>query len=143
MMRKTYLRIWIGVIGIACSGVAANAQAVDQIEAKIPHEFVVGGKTFPPGSYKVERATTSNDRELLIRNVDTKESVLIAPTEVESSSTDHPALSFEHVGDELLLSKIETADHIFTISVPRSEIMEAQAKSHSGTSAPASAAGSN
>ena len=142
-MRKTYLRIVIGVLGIAGSGVAAKAQVVDQVVAKIPHEFVVGGKTFPPGSYKVERATTSDDRELLIHNIDTNESALIAPTEVESSSTDHPALSFEHVGDELLLSKIETADHIFTISVPRSKIVEAQARSHSGTSAPSSAAGSN
>jgi hypothetical protein len=142
-MRKTYLPILIGLIGIACSGVAAKAQAVDQVVAKIPHEFVVDGKTFPSGSYKVERASTSDDRELLIRNVETNESALIAPTVVESSSTDHPALSFEHVGDELLLSKIETADHIFTIPVPRSEIMEAEARSHSGTSAPASMAGSN
>jgi hypothetical protein len=142
-MRKTYLRILIGVIGIACSSVAAKAQVADQVVAKIPHEFVVGGKTFPPGSYKVERATSSDDRELLVRNVNTNESALIAPTVVESSSTDRPTLSFEHVGDELLLSKIETADHIFTISVPHSEIMEAEAKSHTGASAPASTAGSN
>jgi hypothetical protein len=138
-MRKTYLPILIGLIGIGGSGVATKAQAVDQVVAKIPHEFVVDGKTFPPGSYRVERATTSDDRELLIRNVNTNESALIAPTVVESSSTDHPALSFEHVGDELLLSKIETADHIFTIPVSRSEIMEAEAKA----SAPASTAGSH
>jgi hypothetical protein len=140
-MRKIYLRILIGLIGIACSGVAAEAQAVDQVVAKIPHEFVVDGRTFPPGSYRVERASTSDDRELLIRNVDSNESALIAPTVVESNTTDHASLSFEHVGDELLLSKIQTADHVFTISVPRSEIMEAEAKSHTGTSAPASMAG--
>jgi hypothetical protein len=142
-MRKTYLRILIGVIGIACSSVAAKAQVADQVVAKIPHEFVVGGKTFPPGSYKVERATTSDDRELLIRNVDTNESAFIAPTVVESNSTGQTNISFEHVGDELLLSKIETADHIFTIPVSRTEIMEAEARSHSGTSAPASMAGSH
>jgi hypothetical protein len=143
MMRKQYLRILIALIGAVGSGVATKAQVVDQVVAKIPHEFVVEGKTFPPGSYRVERASTSDDRELLIRNVDTNESALIAPTVVESNSTDNVRISFEHVGEELFLSKIETAEHVFTIPVARSAIMEAAAKSHNGTSDSASAAGSH
>ena len=143
-MRKNYVRILIALIGIAGSGVAAKAQAVDQIVAKIPHEFVVDGKTFPAGSYKVERESTSGNRLLLIRNVDTNEGALMVPTVVEGAPSNHPTLSFEHVGDELLLSQIETAQHIFTILVPRSEIMEAEAKSRQGrTSNSESAAGSN
>ena len=146
-MRKNYVRILIALIGIAGSGVAANAQAqvVDQVVIKITHEFVVDGKTFPAGSYKVGRASTFDARQLVIRNIDTNESALIAPAVVESAPSDHPAtLSFEHVGDEFLLSQIETAQHIFTIPVPRSEIMEAEAKPHhSGASNSGSAAGSN
>jgi hypothetical protein len=132
-MRKNYVRILIALISIAGSGVAAKAQVFDQVEAKITHEFVVDGKTFPAGSYKVERANSSDDKELLIRNVDTDETAIIAPSVIEdnsANSTNHATISFEHVGDELLLSKIETADHIFTIPVPSSEIMQAQAKSH-------------
>jgi predicted secreted protein len=130
IMKKNYTRILIALIVIAGSAVAAKAQVFDQVAAKITHEFVVDGKTFPAGSYKVERASSSDDRELLIRNVDTSESALIAPTVVESNLSDHATISFEHVGDELLLNKIETADHIFTIPVSRSEIMEAEAKPH-------------
>jgi hypothetical protein len=142
-MRKNYVRILIALIGIAGSGVAAKAQVFDQVVAKIPYEFVVDGKTFPAGSYRVERVSTSDDRELLIRNVDTSESALIAPTVVESKPSNHSTISFEHLGNELLLSQIETAEHIFTIPVSRSEIMEAEAKSQSGTSNSGSAAGSN
>ena len=143
-MRKNCVRILIALIGIAGSGFAAKAQVVDQVVAKITHEFVVDGKTFPAGSYRVGRTSTFDARQLLIRNIDTNESALISPTVVESAPSNHATLSFEHVGDELLLSQIETAQHIFTIPVPRSEIMEAEAKSHhDGTSNSGSAAGSN
>ena len=126
IMRKNYMRILIALIAIAVSGVAAKAQVFDQVEAKITHEFMVEGKTFPAGSYEVERAKPSDDRELLIRNVDTDERAIIFPTAVENNSSNHATISFERVGDELLLSKIETADHIFTIPVSSSEIEEAR-----------------
>jgi hypothetical protein len=130
-MRKNYIRILIALIGFVGSGVATKAQVFDQVEAKINHEFMVEGKTLPAGSYEVERAKPSDDRELVIRNIDTDQRAIIAPAVVENTptnSTNHAAISFERVGGELLLNKIETADHIFTIPVSSSEIEEA--KSH-------------
>lgn len=145
-MRKNYLPMLVAVIGIAGSGFAAKAaraQAVDQVVANVPYQFVVDGKTFPAGSYRVSRVSDLDDRELLLRNVDTNESALIDPTVVESNATNQSNLSFEHVGGEYLLNKIETADHIFTIAVPRSEIMLAQAKGPNGTTGSGSASGSH
>jgi hypothetical protein len=66
---------------------------------------------------------------------------MVLPTEVEGSSDDEVQVSFEEVGGEHFLSKIETPGHLFTISVSRSEILEATGRSNSGASASASASG--
>jgi hypothetical protein len=142
MMRKQSLRILIALIGVVGSGVAARAQDLDKVVAKIPHEFVVDGKTFPAGSYRVDRVSSLDDGVLVLRNLDNHASVLVLPASVESNSADHVRISFEHVGEEFFLSRIETAGHVFTIPVSRSAIIEASAKSHS-TSDSGSAAGSN
>jgi hypothetical protein len=66
---------------------------------------------------------------------------MVLSTSVESTQADKPEVSFEQVGGQHFLSKIETADHVFTIPVSRSEILEATARSHSGTSASGTSAG--
>ena len=142
-MRKQYLRILIALIGVVGSGVTARAQDLDKVVAKIPYEFVVDGKTFPAGSYRVDRVSGLDQRKLVLRNLDNQASALVVPVSVENNFADHVRISFEHVGEELFLSKIETAEHIFTIPVSRSAIMEAAAKSHSGASNLESAAGSH
>jgi hypothetical protein len=43
-------------------------------------------------------------------------------------------VTFQQVGDQHLLSKIQTAEHVFTIPLSRSTVLEAATKSHSGTS---------
>jgi hypothetical protein len=143
MMRKQYLRFLIALIGVAGLGVAAKGQDVDQVLVKIPYEFVVGGKTLPAGTYKVDRLAGLNERELVLSNPDNQTSTLIIPTVMESSSANKASVSFEQVGGQLFLSKITSADHTFTIPVSGSAILEAAAKSHSGTSASGSSAGSN
>jgi hypothetical protein len=143
MMRKQSLRILIALIGVVGSGGAARAQDLDKVVAKIPYEFVVDGETFPAGSYQVDRVSSSDDRKLVLRNLDNHASVLVVPVFVESNSADQVRISFERVGEELFLSKIETVGHVFTIPVSRSAIIETAAKSHSSTSDSASAAGSN
>jgi hypothetical protein len=143
-MRKHYLRILIALIGVAALGMAAKGQAVDQIVVKIPYEFVVAGKTLPAGTYRVNRLSETHQGPLILTSVENGASAMfLLTTQVESSSADNINVSFEQVGGQHFLSKIETADHVFTIPVSRSEILEATARSHSGTSASGSSAGSN
>ncbi len=142
-MRKQCLRILIALIGAAGLGMAAKGQVVDQIVVNIPYEFVVGGKTLPAGTYTVKRLSDTDPSVLILSSFENRASAIVLPTQVESSSDDKTQVSFEEVGGEHFLSKIETADHLFTISVSRSAILEAAAKSHSGTSASGSSAGSN
>jgi hypothetical protein len=143
-MRRQYLRIVIAVIGFAGLGVIAKAQAVDQVVVNIPFEFMVAGKTLPAGTYAVKRLSDTDPSALILSSFENRANAIVVSTQVESSSDDKAKLTFEQVGDEHFLSKIETADHVFTMMpASHSEILEAAAKSHSATPVSGSASGSN
>jgi len=145
-MRKHYLRILLALIGVAGLGMAAKAQEVDHIVVKIPYAFVASGKTLPAGTYTVTRVSDSNTRALVLSNFAERVGVLVIASQLENSFADKSSVSFEQVGGQIFLSQIQTADHLFTIPVSRAEILEAAAKSHSGTpvtGASGSASGAN
>jgi len=142
-MRKQCLRILIALIGVAGLGMAARGQVSDQIEVNIPYEFVVAGKTLPAGTYRVNRLGDTNEETLVLSSLDSRARVMLLSTTVESTQADKPEVSFEQIGGQHFLSKIETADHVFTIPVSRSEILEAAARSHSGASSSGRSDGSN
>jgi hypothetical protein len=137
------LRILIALIGVAGLGVAAKGQAVDQIVVNIPYEFVVAGKTLPPGAYRVNRLTDTDPGSLILSSFESRAGVMVRSISVESTQADKPEVSFEQVDGQHFLSKIKTADHVFTIPVSRSEILEGAARSHSGTSASGRSDGNN
>ena len=139
-MRKQCLRILIALFSVAGSGMAARAQARDQIVVTIPFEFVVAGKTLPAGTYKVNRVTDSDPRTLILHSFENRTSAIVLPSEVEGGSADKVRVSFERAGGQYFLSKIATADNVFTIPVSRFAIMEAAA--HNSASASGSS-GSN
>ena len=134
-MRKHYLRFLIALIGVAGLGTAAKGQAVDQIVVNIPYEFVVAGNTLPAGTYQVNRLSNIHPEVLILSSFESRAGLMVRSTEVESTRADKPEVSFEQIDGQHFLSKIETADHVFTIPVSRSEILEAAAKSARGASA--------
>ena len=140
-MKKQCMRILIALIGVAGLGMAARGQVPDQILVNIPYEFVVAGKTLPAGTYRVNRLSDADHETLILSAFESRARVMVLSTSVESTQADKPEVSFEQVGGQHFLSKIETADHVFTIPVSRSEILEAAAKSHRGTSASGTLAG--
>ena len=140
-MRKQFLRIVIALIGVAGLGMGAKAQSLDQIQFSTPYDFVVGGKTFPAGTYRVRRVSITDPKALFLSSVETRETAMIQSTWVDSRSTDKNDVSFVQVGGEHFLNKIETPNHLFAIEVSRSEILDAVAKSQSGSSAAGSAGG--
>jgi hypothetical protein len=140
-MKKQCMRILIALIGVAGLGMAARGQVPDQILVNIPYEFVVAGKILPAGTYRVNRLSDADHETLILSSFESRARVMVLSTSVESTQADKPEVSFEQVGGQHFLSKIETADHVFTIPVSRSEILEATARSHSGTSASGTSAG--
>jgi hypothetical protein len=143
MMRKQCLRILIALIGVAGLGMAARGQVSDQIEVNIPYEFVVAGKTLPAGTYRVNRLSDTNRETLVLSSFESRARVMLLSTSVESTQADKPEVSFEQVAGQHFLSRIEITDHVFTIQVPRSEILEAAARSHNDTSSSGRSDGSN
>ena len=139
-MRKHCLRILIVLFSFAGLGIPARARARDQVAVTIPFEFVVGGETLPAGRYKLNRVTDSDPRTLILHSFENHTSVLIVPSQAENDPTDKLYVSFERVGGQYFLSRIATADNVFTIPVPRSATMEVAA--HNSTPA-SSGPGSN
>ena len=145
-MRKQYLRILIALISVAGFGVAAHGQTVDRITVKITHEFVVSGKVLPAGDYTVSRVNESNGANLLlISSFENRANAIVIPAQFGSDSSDKVFVKFDVVGEQYFLTAIQTGDHLFTIPVSRKAIMEAQAaaKSHMGTTTPATSTGNN
>lgn len=115
---KAYARVLSAFFALAGIAAAARAQAVDQLIVKIPYEFVVSGKTLPAGTYRVNRINDRDISQLSLTSYENRTGVLVTSSMVDQNRDDKPALTFEIVGDQHILSKIETADHIFTFSVP-------------------------
>jgi hypothetical protein len=132
MMKKLCLRILVALVGLAGLGVAAKAQAVDQIVTTIPFEFEVAGTTLPAGTYKVDRVWSDRLEALVISSYENNVSAIVLPTEVKSATTDKPELTFEKAGEEHFLSKIETAHNVFKIPVSREAALLASGKPLTG-----------
>ena len=145
-MKKQSLRILIALMSVAGFGVAAHGQTVDRISTKIPYEFVVSGKTLPAGNYRVSRSNEANGGTILVlSSFENRASVFVLPAQFESGPADKVFVQFEQIGEQHFLTSIQTGEHLFTIPVSRKKIMEAQvaARSHTGTTAPATSSGND
>ena len=141
-MKKKYSTILVAIICTLGLGVAAKAQARNEIVVTLPFEFVVSGKTLPAGTYTVSRRADDRFEGLILSSYENRTSVFVHPVEIESASADKPQLSFERVGGQNFLSRIQTTNDIYNIPVSRSVIVEAAARSRDNGSASGSS-GSN
>jgi hypothetical protein len=142
MMKTTYARILSAFFALAVLAVASRAQEVDQLLVKVPYDFVVSGKTLPAGTYRINRLDDRDLSQLEITGVDNRTGVLLLSGEVTPTTEDKPALRFEHIGNQYFLSRIETAEHIFTIGVPAKATQLVAMKKQTNPSA-SSSSGSN
>jgi hypothetical protein len=133
-MKKLCLRIAVALVSFAGLGITAKAQVVDQVVVTIPFQFVVAGKTLPAGTYHVNRVSDDRWAGLILSGFENRASAIVLPNEVESAPAEKAHVSFETAGGEHFLSRIETADNVFTIPVSRAAILLASEKSHTDTS---------
>jgi hypothetical protein len=141
-MKTIYVRIVSAFFGLAAMAAATRAQQIDQISVDIPHDFVVAGKTLPAGTYRVNRANDRDLNELEMTSVENHTGALLLSSEVRSTREDKPSLKFQRIGDQYFLSRIETAEHIFTIPVPANAGTQVVASTPSSPP-PSSSSGSN
>lgn len=120
-MSKLYLRIAVALIGIAALGMTTKAQTADHLLVTVPFQFVVGGTTFPAGTYRVHRLSEMDPSGgLILTTFDNRVIATVLPIDVEGARDNKPEVSFEIVAGQHLLSRIQTADNIFDIPKSRS-----------------------
>ena len=141
-MKNKYASILVAIICFLGLGVVAKAQIRGKIVVTLPFEFVVSGKTFPAGTYTVSRFSDDKSSGLILSSYENRSSVFVHPVEFESASENKPQVSFERVGEQYFLSKIQTTNDVYNIPVSRSVIVEAAARSRDNGSASGSS-GSN
>jgi hypothetical protein len=142
-MKTTYARFLSAFFGLAALAAASRAQVVDQIIVNVPYEFVVVGKTLPAGTYRINRANDRDSTELEITGVENRAGALLLSSEVRPTREDKPTLTFQHVGDQYFLSKIETAEHIFKSPVSAAKAATVVARKNQTNPSPSSSSGSN
>jgi hypothetical protein len=101
----------------------------------LPFDFVVGGKTLPAGTYRLSLLADDKCEGTILGSCENRISVFVHPVEIESTFAERPHLSFERVGEERFLSRIQTTDDVYNIRVFHSLIMEAAAKTRDNGSA--------
>jgi hypothetical protein len=114
MMRSVLSTLVCGV-ALALMGGAALAQGPPGLSLKVdvPFEFLVGGETLPPGSYKVETLQPHADAPVLtIQRTKPNEAgelrfvnVMTVPAG-EADAAESPKLILERVGDLNFLEKV-------------------------------------
>jgi hypothetical protein len=132
-MKKHFARMVTVMVGFAALAISAKAQESDQVIVDVPYAFVVSGKTLPPGRYRVNELSTSAQHELVVWSFENAAGVLVVPSEVNEARAHKLPFAFREIGGQHFLTQIETAEHVFTIPVSKSAILEATIKSHQGS----------
>jgi hypothetical protein len=137
-MKKQYSTVLFTLICVLGLGLGARAQEEDTVVAKVPYDFVAGGKVLPAGTYRVIRIDSAGLRELVIRSSETGAGVFVIPTVFAYAPAEHAHLSLRPVGNKYFLTAIQTSNGVYTMAIPRSAIRLAQMEQHG-----ASPSGSN
>ena len=123
-MRKLYMCTLLLLAGFAGLLIPANAQAQDQIQVKIPFQFVAAGQTFPAGEYRISRLGDKDPSILLLSSRENRgDTVMLRAETEESAETGNAKLNFTTVGDQHVLSRVETGDYAYGLAVPRAEAL--------------------
>ena len=132
-MKKQILSVCAALLLIAAVGaVTAPAQSSTRLEASIPFDFVVGGKTLPAGDYTVSTVLSHDPSVLAIRN---PQGCAIAITQgADNKKSDGTnKLVFHRYGNKYFLSQIWNEDGRVSRSLPKSKL-ERELMASNGTS---------
>ncbi len=135
-MKKQYASILLTITCFLALGVGAEGQAQREVVVTIPYEFLAAGKTLPAGTYTVSRVSENTLGGIIISSYENRSSVFVIPNYFESHEVDNVKVSFKQIGEAHFLSKIETANGVYSIPVPRSATVVARVRhgmSASGT----------
>ena len=116
-MKRNYFRMLVVSFGAAVLAAAAYGDS-DRLVVDIPYDFVVHGTTLPAGKYNVRRNSDSEVNSLSISSVEnTGHAVVTLSTVAEYNRGSQTGVTLVRTGDQNILTKIRTAEHVFNIPV--------------------------
>jgi hypothetical protein len=133
-MKTSYFTVLFTLACVLGLGISARAEDGSSVAVTVPFQFVAGAKTMPAGRYSIARCFPEVDRGLIIRDYDT--GVFLLPIVFDGVPAEHTKLSFERVGSQYFLSKVETPAGIYTIRTSRAMTKIAQLKDNVTLSSP-------
>ena len=134
-MKKQCLAVLFALICVCSLDLGARAQDQDTVVAKVPFDFVAGGKVLPAGTYRASRVHPyTGSRELEITSYETRAGVFVIPTVFDDVQSGNAQLNFEHLGGKYFLNAIETPIGTYAVTLPLSAIKLARTEQQSGPS---------
>jgi hypothetical protein len=133
-MKKHYASILLTLVCVVGFGVGAHGQEKPEVIVTVPFEFVANGKALPAGTYTISRIWDDRLGAMSISSRENRSGVLVRANDFEEQPDENSKVIFEQVGDLHLLSKIQTLDGVYSMSVPHSSTLVAGVKQHQGMS---------
>ena len=125
-MKKQILNAAITLSVIAALSIAGLAGLDRSVEAKIPFDFLVGGKKLPAGKYTVETGVAQS--AMVVRNRETKQAAISITQGLEVRAGSRPRLVFHRYGDQYFLAKVITDTSGMELPKSKAEREAAKAK---------------
>jgi hypothetical protein len=142
IVKKSFLRIFAFLAGLAAITIPAKAQEPDQLLVKVPFSFVAAGQTHFAGEYKVTRLRDEGARVLLLVNIENRADAVMLFPESQEAAHGKVQLAFATVDNQHFLSRVETANYTYNLSVPQADALLAAAPGK-GMAPSSSSSGSN
>jgi hypothetical protein len=120
-VKKLLVRLLLILAGVAGLTIPAKAQAL--VVVKIPFQFVAAGQTFPAGEYRISRLNDLDSRILLLNSIENHVGVVLVASDAQGTPHDKAKVAFATVGDQHFLSRIETENYAYTLSLPSTEAL--------------------
>jgi hypothetical protein len=133
-MKAKYASILLTLLCVLGLSVTTKAQIRDRVVVTMPFAFTVDGQTFPAGKYILSSYSTNRFNGLILSNLENHTSVIVHPVEVEGANAEKVGVSFEQVGEQHVLSQIQTSEAVYNFKVVRSVVMEAAVSPRNSTS---------
>ena len=107
MRTKSILAVAALLLGLAGFSVPAQAQITTNLKFNVSHPWIVMNKTMPAGTYSFEMSRGTQQQQMIVTNLKTKDRAVFA---VEQDSHTYPPhhseLVFDRIGNKEFLSRI-------------------------------------
>ncbi len=117
--RLTMSVLTIVMIGAGAFAANVRAQTASVFKLRIPFDFVVKGRTYEAGKYRVGRLDEANPDTFVLKNEDGKTSLILLTQRLNSGvPTELSKLTFRRYGETYFLDSIRASGESYESRLP-------------------------